>query len=522
METLLEYLIKSSAVLTLFYLCFKTLLSKETYFTAKRVYLLLGLLTSLLIPFVVIKNYVTVVSSSFVWNDGPVNLSSLTTPQSPIWDWGMMLIQIYFTGVFLMFLRLIYQSFTVFKLINSGRKNKINGYTHVHVDHKILPFSFFKYIVFNPSNHSKTTLDTILIHEKEHCRQWHSLDVLGAQLFLIVHWFNPFAWLYQKEVAQNLEYVADQTTAIQVKSIKEYQYVLLDLAVGKQNLAIINPFYNSLIKNRIFMLNKKKSNAKNLWKLVPIVPLTLMFVFAFNTKTIAQVEQANVVQKTNVFVSKVDKNSTDKSLEEKVQFYREKGVDLDFKRVKRNDKGEITSIKATYENRKGSTGQYAVQGTEPINPFNLSVEIEEGEVVRVDFQSTAVIPPPPPTPSKPLPHKVNRRHKIVKDVKFPNSNIKFKAVVVDSLETQSKITILNEENDWKARVKEFEWIDEEGLERIMTIINNADSLRLKIKDHNDKLLEILQVNIDSIIESSVIIDDFDFVVDDNFILKDKN
>ena len=39
MEALLQYLIKSAAVLVLFFICFKTLLSNETFFTTKRVYL---------------------------------------------------------------------------------------------------------------------------------------------------------------------------------------------------------------------------------------------------------------------------------------------------------------------------------------------------------------------------------------------------------------------------------------------------------------------------------------------------
>jgi len=51
MEALLQYLIKSAAVLALFFICFKTLLSNETFFTTKRVYLLVGVLSCLLLPF---------------------------------------------------------------------------------------------------------------------------------------------------------------------------------------------------------------------------------------------------------------------------------------------------------------------------------------------------------------------------------------------------------------------------------------------------------------------------------------
>ena len=123
------------------------------------------------------------------------------------------------------------------------------------------------------------------------------MDVIAVQLFLNFQRFNPFAWLYQKGVAQNIEYAADEATLREVQSKKEHQYVLLDQA-------IINPFYNSLIKNRIFMLNKKKSTSKNLWKIHPIVPLTVLFVFAFNTQTIAEVKQKIQNKKPMLFLLK--------------------------------------------------------------------------------------------------------------------------------------------------------------------------------------------------------------------------
>ena len=72
MEALLQYLIKSAAVLALFFICFKTLLSNETFFTTKRVYLLVGVLSCLLLPFVVITNYVTIDPIPLDWNNLPL------------------------------------------------------------------------------------------------------------------------------------------------------------------------------------------------------------------------------------------------------------------------------------------------------------------------------------------------------------------------------------------------------------------------------------------------------------------
>ena len=118
-----------------------------------------------------------------------------------------------------MFVRLLYQAYSVGSLIRSAIKHRNAGFTLVQVDQKVLPFSFFNYIVYNPSLHASTDLETILKHEKEYCIQRHNLDVIAVQLFLNFQRFNPFAWLYQKGVAQNTEY-ADEATLREVHSKK--------------------------------------------------------------------------------------------------------------------------------------------------------------------------------------------------------------------------------------------------------------------------------------------------------------
>ncbi|MDB4016251.1 hypothetical protein N9483_07840 [Flavobacteriaceae bacterium] len=87
MEALLQYLIKSAAVLALFFICFKTLLSNETFFTTKRVYLLVGVLSCLLLPFVVITNYVTIDPIPLDWNNLPLVSQTPQTTNLTTWDW---------------------------------------------------------------------------------------------------------------------------------------------------------------------------------------------------------------------------------------------------------------------------------------------------------------------------------------------------------------------------------------------------------------------------------------------------
>ena len=197
MEALLQGLIKSATALGLFYIYFKTLLSKETFFVVKRVYLIVGVLSSLFIPLVVITDYVAAGPIPFDWSNLPIVSQ---TPNLSSWDWKTTLLQACSFGVFLKAIRWVYQGFCVTRLIGNGTQYRESGYTHILVDQKALPFSFFNYIIYNPNLHSATDLETILKHEKEQCKKTHILDVVFFQLFLITQWFNSFAWLYHKRL----------------------------------------------------------------------------------------------------------------------------------------------------------------------------------------------------------------------------------------------------------------------------------------------------------------------------------
>jgi hypothetical protein len=66
----------------------------------------------------------------------------------------------------------------------------------VELDTNEAPSSFGNIIFINPSKYDWETYNQILLHEKIHIRQQHTLDILIAELVLIFQWFNPFAWIY--------------------------------------------------------------------------------------------------------------------------------------------------------------------------------------------------------------------------------------------------------------------------------------------------------------------------------------
>ena len=56
----MEYLIKVSAILILFYTCYKLFLNRETFFESNRYFLFIGLIAAFVLPLIVIPKYIEV------------------------------------------------------------------------------------------------------------------------------------------------------------------------------------------------------------------------------------------------------------------------------------------------------------------------------------------------------------------------------------------------------------------------------------------------------------------------------
>ena len=144
------------------------------------------------------------------------------------------------------------------------------------------PFSFFHWIVLNPEQHSGRLRDQIIAHEAVHAREGHTADILLMELFSIFCWFNPMIWALKKAVRLNLEFIADEAVLRSGQDKKEYQYNLLKSIVPDYQLMLANHFNHSFIKNRIAMMNAKKSPVQSKWKYLFILPAVLGLMLAFS------------------------------------------------------------------------------------------------------------------------------------------------------------------------------------------------------------------------------------------------
>jgi TonB family protein len=287
MNNLLLYLLKVSAATTLFYLCYLLLFRKDTFYRRNRILLILTLLLPTLLP--ALKIPITVINTipltpvntfdNFIF---PETLSPRTLPDTiHSFNYNDLLLWIYFTVGGLLLLRGVISLISTYRIIKKGAVGS-SGFPKVIVsDIQLPPFSFYPYAVIPAEEYRKGNYRDILDHEFAHIRQGHTFDLLLSELFIVFQWFNPFIWLIKRSIILNHEYLADHVSLIN-KSIKEYQYRLLSFKTGLKDISLAHSF-NSLIKNRIIMINKKPTHRFAALKNVIILPVAALVVYAFAT-----------------------------------------------------------------------------------------------------------------------------------------------------------------------------------------------------------------------------------------------
>jgi len=166
-------------------------------------------------------------------------------------------------------------------------------YRIVEVSGDKAPCSFGNNIFINPEKYDWDTYNQILLHEKIHIEQRHTLDILLAELVLIFQWFNPFAWVYRREMESNLEFLTDdQLMEHHQVEKKSYQLSLMKVSAPHFPLSLTTNYNQSILKKRIAMMNSKRSNLHTAWKYFFLVPV-LAFLACLLNEPVAYGQQTD-------------------------------------------------------------------------------------------------------------------------------------------------------------------------------------------------------------------------------------
>ena len=206
-------------------------------------------------------------------------------------------IYLYWFGVIIFAFNFLMQAAVLLYTAYSRPVIKDGPFRIVEITGDKAPCSFANNIFINPEKYDWETYNQVLLHEKIHIEQKHTLDLLFAEIVLIFQWFNPFAWQWRKELESNLEFFTDDQMLQQDAVEKEsYQMSLLKVAAPHFPLSLTTNYNQSLFKKRLLMMNAKKSNVHTIWKYFFLLPLLVLFVCLFNEPV---VKSQNVALKEN-------------------------------------------------------------------------------------------------------------------------------------------------------------------------------------------------------------------------------
>lgn len=262
------YLLQVNVGLILFYALYKLVCTRDTFFRSRRFILIVSLVLPFILPFIDVREWLesrdrmimlTHFDYSAVLPEIVVGSEAVETGNR-VFVLSEWIGYLYLAGVVALLVRLAVQAFSLYRLIVRMPEKEINGVRIKCLNDPSGPFSFFGWIFMNPAAVKEDEISEILTHEMAHVKQHHSVDVLLAEMVSICCWMNPFAWLLKREVRLNLEFLADRKVMEAGFATKSYQYHLLGLAYNHK-YGLSNNFNFSHLKQRIIMMNKKKSNA---------------------------------------------------------------------------------------------------------------------------------------------------------------------------------------------------------------------------------------------------------------------
>ncbi len=325
---MIPYLLHTAILTSLLYVAYRLLLKKETFFKLNRMVLVGSILFAFLLPLIPIpanwswkaaiptaEKPIALIERSpiqSVETDLPDTQTEIketmeaipATPTPPatvkkksklsIWS---ILFLTYLVGVIIMGINLLIQVVSILYQILRSSHIQDGKIRIVELDNDKAPFSFANCIFINPTLYDWDTYSQILEHERTHVEQGHSFDILLAEILVVIQWFNPFAWMLRKTVEDNLEFLTDEQMLSKGVDRESYQMNLLKVAVPYHPLGPSNNYNQSTLKQRISMMNIKKSSLSSSWKYLCVLALFGLSTVFFNP-TLATAKTAEKLDET--------------------------------------------------------------------------------------------------------------------------------------------------------------------------------------------------------------------------------
>jgi len=344
MTDFIIYILKSALVIGIFYLLYFLLFRKETFYYFNRIYILGAMVISLIVPALnislsppvsQIQNNFDYVNHAFLDFGETMEYVKSTTSQKV--ESFPMIQYLLLAGMLVSIVRIGFQLFSINRNIKKYEIKNNGKYNYVLIDQHQSTHSFFKYIFVQKSEFRKKRMKEVLLHEQLHADQGHTIDLLFIGFLSILQWFNPFIYLFKRALVETHEFQADQAVINLGIDRNQYQRLLLEHARSVVMTGLTSSFNQSIIKNRLKMMNKIKSSNKAIIKYLMIFPVVFFvgIVFAISQEKIEDsivevftiTSSGEIVRGTSDFAV-IDISKDDKASIKANKVYSENGEDL--------------------------------------------------------------------------------------------------------------------------------------------------------------------------------------------------
>jgi TonB family protein len=276
-----HYLLLVNIYLTLFFGFYSLLLRRETFFQLNRIYLVGTAILSFFIPLIQsdwVKSLFITQQVQYTIYGSNISITDLAPIKDNPVTIGQVLVVLYTAGVMFLAMKLMLQLILLRRIIKDPSPKT--------------SYSFFNKVKVSEGIDGK---DVIESHELVHARQFHSADVLIIEAVMIINWFNPIVYLYRFAIKHVHEYIADKHTLDAGTNKADYAMLLLSQTFEAPAHHLVNPFFNhSLLKKRIIMLQKNKSQRIKLIKYGLSAPLFILML-VLSSATISNSNAVNTI-----------------------------------------------------------------------------------------------------------------------------------------------------------------------------------------------------------------------------------
>ena len=292
----MKYLLLSTSATALFFAIYWFLMRREKRHTMVRFYLIGTLLLAFLLPAVHLRlavptHYVARIEAADVFytenlsnrsnliHNNTTNIQSTPNNQSesqntPLWQW------IWLAGAAVAATMLVVKFLSLRCCMHGLPFVERDGIKVALLDDDTPAYSFGRRIVVGTKGFSKSEVEQLVGHEKVHVRQCHTADTLLCEVAKVVLWFDPFIYLYARELKRVHEYIADSAMMS-----ADYAELFYHQVSGRCYSPLAHTFDYRMMHQRIAMMARRRNRSGWLKPLAALPIATAVLLAACTPKS---------------------------------------------------------------------------------------------------------------------------------------------------------------------------------------------------------------------------------------------